>query len=338
MASVLVKRSVILESQDRIQIMPAENTWKTPASARRKARKLRVRLAAGIKARGKAAMSRCSFLTLTVGQATRTQNEAYGDMIRSWNSLKTWWSKKYPNMKFFRVTEVHESGFPHFHLLLIGAPYIAQKQIAKHWARLLGQDFAKVDIRKVKNNEHAINYVTKYLFKQSEPAKAIEKSLSDGTFFDSGESPDTYTLEACESPEPVEPAKSGSREIAEASWWGARVRPWSSSRGLLAAADEKAPAWWDSLSVKPRVTSSDVERLASARGMDIEICDDVGGFYKLVRDPDMPEPENRWKPKRFSPELLERVELARVDRKVNREYYKILIRERNERILERRVS
>lgn len=338
MGSVLVKRSVILESQDRIQIMPAENTWRTPASARRKARKLRVRLAAGIKARGRAAALNCSFLTLTVGQATRTPDGAYDDMKKAWNSLKTWWAKKYPNMKFFRVVELHKSGFPHFHVLLIAAPYIAQQAVMKHWARLLGQDFAKVDIRKVKNTEHAINYVTKYLFKQSDHAKALEKSLSDGTFFDLGDSPDTGTLEACESSGPVEPAKSGSQEIADASWWGARVRPWSSSRGLLAVADEKAPAWWDSLSVKPRLTSLDVERLASARGMDIEIADDVGGFYKLTRDPDMPEPEHRWKPKGFSPELLERVELARVDRKAKREHYKLLVRERNKRMLERHVS
>jgi hypothetical protein len=321
MASVLVKRSVILESQDRIQIMPAENTWRTPASAKRKVRKLRGRLFAGIKARGRAVASRCSFLTLTVGQATRTPKEAYDDMREAWNALATWWRKEYPSMKFFRVVELHENGFPHFHVLLVGAPFIAQKRIADQWAGLLGQDFAHVHIKKVKGNEQAISYVTKYLFKQSDHAKALEKSLSDGTFFDSGESPDAEMLEACESPEPVEPAKSGSREIAEASWWGARVRP-----------------WWDSLSVKPRVTSADVERLASARGMDIEICDDVGGFYKLARDPDMPEPENRWKPKRFSPELLERVELARVDRKTKREHYKVLIRERNERILERRVS
>ena len=118
MASVLVKRSVILESQDRIQIMPAENTWRTPASAQRKVRKLRGRLFAGIKARGRAAASRCSFLTLTVGQATRTPKEAYDDMREAWNALATWWRKEYPSMKFFRVVELHENGFPHFHLYL----------------------------------------------------------------------------------------------------------------------------------------------------------------------------------------------------------------------------
>ena len=285
MGSGAVKRSVILQSEARILIAPAENTWRTPHSAKRKLRKLRGRLFGGLRARTSAAARRCSFLTLTVAH-TKTPKEAYDDMRESWNALATWWRKAYPKMKFFRVVELHADGFPHFHMLLIGAPWIAQKKIAEQWAGLLGQAHAIVDIRKVKGDEHAVRYVTKYLLKQSEKAGTPTKSTPS----DSGDSLDTQTLKACESTD-LEAAKPGRREIADASWWGARVRPWSASRGLLAPV-EKAPAWWDSVSVKDRVTVSEVAYLANAHGMTVEAWDDETGFYNLVRDPEPPEPAN----------------------------------------------
>ena len=284
MGSGAVRRSVILQSEARILIAPAENTWRTPHSAKRKLRKLRGRLFGGLRVRTSAAR-RCSFLTLTVAH-DKTPKEAYDDMRDAWNDLATWWRKKYPQMKFFRVVELHADGFPHFHMLLIGAPFIAQKKIAEQWARLLGQAHAIVDIRKVKGDEHAVRYVTKYLLKQSEKSKPPEQS----TISDSGDSLDAETLEACESTN-LEDSKPGGREIVDASWWGARVRPWSASRGLLAPV-EKAPAWWDSVSVKDRVTVSEVAYLANAHGMTVEAWDDETGYYNLVRDPEPPEPAN----------------------------------------------
>ena len=161
-------RCLMLSDEMRVVITPAENTWRLPRSARRKLRIVRHRLFQGVRDRWKGRNPRCSLLTLTVNPNERTPEEAYEAMRAAWNVLAGWFRENHPSMGFFRVVEQHESGYPHFHVLLIAAPFIAQKNLSLKWASLLGQGVAVVDIRAVRNLEHAVRYVTKYLLKNAE--------------------------------------------------------------------------------------------------------------------------------------------------------------------------
>ena len=278
-----IKRSVILQSQDRVLIVPSENTWRTPRGAARKRRKLNGRLHQGVRSLGKGVI--CSLLTLTVAQSGRTPEEAYKAMTRAWNALNAAWRLLYPRMKFFRVVELHANGFPHFHVLLVRSPYIVHEQIRTQWAGLLGQEDSYVNIKKLKGgSEHAIRYVTKYLFKQSERAEELEEARQverKKWFARTDEEQEIFEDELSD----LGKDKSNQdRFIAEASWWGKRVRPWSASKGLLAPA-EKAVAWWDEVSVKEGFTSSQVARLARDRGLNVAQWDEEIGLYDLVRGP-----------------------------------------------------
>ncbi len=255
-----IRRSLVLESSERLLIVPADNSWRYPHSARRKQVKLRARLIQGIRSRPSGAR-RSSLLTLTVDPNGRTPQSAYQAMKKAWNTLATLFRQKFPSMRFFRVVEVHGNGFPHIHVLLVGAPFIAQKWIAGVWRDLLGQDHGVVDIRAVKGEEHAVRYVTKYLLKQSERRTAVQAGDAQ---------PDERE------------GWDGSRFIGEAAWWGARVRPWSASRGLLAPEAVKAPSWWDSLNVIPRVTAHHAAALANERGFLAYRWDDSIGVYEFV--------------------------------------------------------
>lgn len=176
---IVQKKSIVLDSDEQMLIAPAGNTWREPISAKKKRKRLNARLHGGIHAylKGKKGnQRRCSFLTLTIDPQDHTPKQAYEQMCKAWNALSTWWRKRYPAMKFFRTVECHQNTFPHFHILLIGAPYIQQKAIVEQWKRLLGQSRAVVDIRAVNNNEHAVRYVTKYLLKQSQHASKVEEA------------------------------------------------------------------------------------------------------------------------------------------------------------------
>jgi len=93
-------------------------------------------------------------------------------MVEAWNAWLTWLRKTYPQVRVFRVVERHEDGYPHFHVLLFAAPFIAQKKIAAQWASLLGVPFAVVDIRERGGWQFGVNYCTKYLLKCADTVAA----------------------------------------------------------------------------------------------------------------------------------------------------------------------
>ncbi len=178
-----IKRSLVIASSQRMVIASAGNTWREVHSANRKRRKLNGRLHGGIRSLfknlGRGTNKRCSFLTLTVDPQDQTPQQCYERMTKAWNALATWWRKSYPSMKFFRVVELHSSGFPHFHVLLIRAPFIGVQSISNQWKNLLGQSRAVVHIRAVKGTEHAVRYCTKYLLKQSEVVTKLEDEAKE---------------------------------------------------------------------------------------------------------------------------------------------------------------
>ena len=259
---------------------------------------------------GKAALYRSSMLTLTIAHGERDPKDAYDEMRLAWNALATWWRKLYPKMKFFRTVELHADGFPHFHVLLLNAPFILQEQIAAQWAGLLGQEKAVVYIKKLRNGEHGVRYVCKYLLKQSEHAEKREEAQKAEWL---APSENTVTLEHGTPSDSGEPSKVGSRDISDAAWWGLRVRPWSASRGLLAPV-EKAAAWWLTVTVKERVTPAEVAALAADRGMIVESWDDQIGFYDLRRDAAPAPPQVAGSRASITTDQAQAIEQARVER------------------------
>ncbi len=344
-----IKRSLVVSSPDRMLIAPSGNTWREVHSAKRKRRKLSARLNGGVrsylKTRGKGANKRCSVLTLTIDPQERTPKQAYEQMCKAWNALSTWWRKRYPAMRFFRTVELHGNGFPHFHVMLIAAPFIQQKAIVEQWKNLLGQTRAVVDIRAVRNPEHAIRYVTKYLLKQSEALEQV-KTQTETAFKSNVEQALEWQKAAdaarslgleeearrCEQEartiggagdelriagliadikrakaegriesavyheqrleevkaeiqqarvqaEQEQHQEANSRNIADASWWGRRVRPWSASRGLLEKEHGTANQWWNNVSIVPFVTPMQAAMIASNLDFHAEHFEAGIGYY-----------------------------------------------------------
>jgi hypothetical protein len=228
-------------------ICPAENSWRSRRSAKRKLRLLRWRVFEGIN-RSFPGAPRCSLLTLTASSNLGKPDHVYASMQAAWNALCTWIRKNHPHLRFFRVVEVHESGYPHIHVLLVNAPYIAQKGLQEQWSSLLGVQYARVDIRALKGRganrtQHAIRYVTKYLSKLTE-------------------------------------------RVASSGLWARRVRPYSASRGLLAAPSTTSSHWYTSCHIAQREWKDfQVAEWADDNGFEVVRWDVAAGFYELVHSP-----------------------------------------------------
>jgi len=65
-------------------------------------------------------------------------------------------------IEYLRVTELHQSGFPHYHALLRSG-FIPQKQLSDTWARLTGAPV--VWISKIDSTFSSFRYLVKYLTK-----------------------------------------------------------------------------------------------------------------------------------------------------------------------------
>ena len=60
------------------------------------------------------------------------------------------------------MTELHKSGYPHYHLL-VRSSFIPQKELSGKWAELTGSPI--VDVRKILDNFSSFRYLVKYLTK-----------------------------------------------------------------------------------------------------------------------------------------------------------------------------
>ena len=69
---------------------------------------------------------------------------------------------RFGDIEYLRVTELHKSGFPHYHLL-VRSKYLPQPIIKELWASLSGATL--VDVRQVDKTFKAYWYLTKYLSK-----------------------------------------------------------------------------------------------------------------------------------------------------------------------------
>jgi len=90
-------------------------------------------------------------------------------MAQAWNKLRTALRKYYGNFLYLRVVELHEDGYPHYHILLVGES-IAPKSVLEHVTRLwrkYGLGFVKLNVIKDcdKGIRKTVSYVLKYMFK-----------------------------------------------------------------------------------------------------------------------------------------------------------------------------
>lgn len=70
--------------------------------------------------------------------------------------------KRFGEVEYLRVTELHKTGYPHYHLL-VRSKYLPQPVVKAEWERLTGATI--VDLRAVPKQFRAYWYLTKYLSK-----------------------------------------------------------------------------------------------------------------------------------------------------------------------------
>lgn len=123
------------------------------------------------------------FFTLTCpGVAFRQMNtpvQALKKMQDSFNKLMTVIRLHYGKVDFFKVTEKHKDGFPHFHVLFVG-PQITGKGFYRHIENVWRSNYQMgfVWVKTVYNVEHGVNYMCKYLTKSLEPIKQYQRLFS----------------------------------------------------------------------------------------------------------------------------------------------------------------
>lgn len=108
---------------------------------------------------------------------THTPAQAHDEMKRNWNKLKTYLFKEYGSFHYFLVVELHEDGFPHFHVLLVGdsvAPFSIRSDIKRLWEQNYGMGFANIKWLD-KGAKYAVHYVTKYLTKAQQPIRRFAR-------------------------------------------------------------------------------------------------------------------------------------------------------------------
>lgn len=104
---------------------------------------------------------------------TATPEQVTKLMAEAWNKLRTALKKFYGAFLFLRVVELHEDGYPHYHILLVGeaiAPAKILAHIRKLWRRY-GLGFVKLNMLRSDGRYDgtvncAVKYILKYLFKK----------------------------------------------------------------------------------------------------------------------------------------------------------------------------
>lgn len=149
---------VALTSEDGLKIYQANcKQWECPDCRPFMLRKLRGKILSGLPDK---------MLTLTCNPALGDDRMQRRRMMGEKWKLLVKRAKRQFHLKalpFFVVVEEHQSGEPHFHVLL-RAPYIPQKWLSAQWEQLTGARI--VDIRPIRDARHAMFYVSKYLSKK----------------------------------------------------------------------------------------------------------------------------------------------------------------------------
>jgi hypothetical protein len=103
-----------------------------------------------------------SFLSLTFAENITNLKEAnahFSRFIKRLNYLSSNGNKK-SLLKYIVVPEFQKRGAVHYHVLFFNLPHIKKEKIAEAWG------FGFIDIKKSKNVDKAIHYMTKYMSKE----------------------------------------------------------------------------------------------------------------------------------------------------------------------------
>jgi hypothetical protein len=113
-------------------------------------------------------------LTLTVpGKGYRdahTPKQAWEDLAASFDVLVKSVKRSHGQFKFLKVYELQEDGFPHLHVLMVGAaiaPADVLARIRQVWCVRCGMGFVKLNALKEGDQgiKGALSYILKYMFK-----------------------------------------------------------------------------------------------------------------------------------------------------------------------------
>ena len=105
------------------------------------------------------------FVTLTAeANQDRTPREVFDQTRRQISELAKTYRREGKEFEYIRVLETHESGYPHYHLI-VRSPWLDQKELSHRWCQFT-QSYV-VDVRKLSNDKKGVNYVMKYLGKQA---------------------------------------------------------------------------------------------------------------------------------------------------------------------------
>ena len=113
-----------------------------------------------------------------------TPDQAYDQMSKYWNLLRTALVKKYGKFDYFKILERQRDGYPHFHILLIGSA-ITPKDILEYIRRLWCEKYQMGFVwataaREIKSFKHAVRYATKYLTKSDIKKKPGRYNIKKG--------------------------------------------------------------------------------------------------------------------------------------------------------------
>jgi len=118
--------------------------------------RVRARVLAGLE---EAQGERCGFLTLT-----STPGTSLVEFMKAWNRFRGWLRRRLPGCEYAAVKEFGSStGMLHLHVVIRGWRYIAQAELSRVWERYSGA--FRVDIRAVKDEDGAADYMAKYVAK-----------------------------------------------------------------------------------------------------------------------------------------------------------------------------
>lgn len=151
---------------DPALFLPGCNRWRCPVCGPERRHKLCYRIIDAHPER---------FLTLTIAPLPdetprATYDRARRKIPRLFSIMNKISGRK---TEYFRIMEIHKSGYPHFHFLTRG-PFWLKTRIVQEWKKLTGSYI--VDIRKLKYGEATrAKYVTKYLAKTVTGSNEITK-------------------------------------------------------------------------------------------------------------------------------------------------------------------
>lgn len=94
-----------------------------------------------------------------------TPNEAAALLANAWRNavkrLERQWKR--PHIEYIAVFEKTHNGWPHLHILA-RAKFIPQRWLSRTMKALIGSPV--VDVRRIRGQQQAINYITKYVGKE----------------------------------------------------------------------------------------------------------------------------------------------------------------------------